>query len=347
MTEAPRIAVVLLNLGAPDGPAAVRPFLFNLFNDPAILGLPAVVRWPLARLIAGRRAKVAAEIYESLGGGSPLLANTEAQARALGVVLGGGRTFRVFIAMRYCHPLSAPAAREVAAWRPDRVVVLPLYPQFSTTTTGSSLRAWRRAARAAGVVAPTASLCCYPTASGLIAAHVRLVKDQLEAVGAARVLFSAHGLPERVVARGDPYRWQVERMAAAIAAAARLDDWVVCYQSRVGPLRWIGPATEDEIRRAGGDGVAVVVVPIAFVSEHSETLYELDVLYRGVAEQAGLAGYHRVPALGVDDTFVTALAALARTAGAAEGMVSGDGGRICPRGYRGCPHHGPPPAEGG
>ena len=343
MAGAPRTAVVLFNLGAPDGPPALRPFLFSLFNDPAIIGLPALVRWPLAHLIAGRRAKLAAEIYRSLGGGSPLLANTEAQARALGEALGAG-TFRVFIAMRHWHPLSARAAAEVAAWRPDRVVLLPLYPQYSTTTTGSSLAAWRRAA--AGMDAPTAAVCCYPDVPDLIAAQARLVQGELEAGGPARVLFSAHGLPERVIARGDPYRWQVERTVAAIADLAGLDDWVVCYQSRVGPLEWIGPSIGDEIHRAGADAVSVVVVPVAFVSEHSETLYELDVLYRGIAERAGVAGYRRVPALGADSGFIALLAALARAAAASEGVVSGAVGRLCPRGFAGCPHDGRHTEEG-
>ena len=218
MAGSPRTAVVLLNLGAPDGALAVRPFLFNLFNDRAIVGLPAVLRWPLAHFIAGRRAKIAAGIYASLGGGSPLLANTEAQAQVLGDALAGTGEFGVFIAMRYWHPLSARVAVEVAAWRPDRVVLLPLYPQFSTTTTGSSLAAWRRAAATAGIDAPTVSVCCYPEVSEFIAAHARLVRYELEAAGPARVLFSAHGLPERIIARGDPYRWQVERTAAAIAS---------------------------------------------------------------------------------------------------------------------------------
>jgi len=347
MADAVRTAVVLLNLGAPDGPPAVRPFLFNLFNDPAIIGLPAVLRWPLARFITARRAKLAAEIYRGMGGGSPLLANTEAQARALDAALGGEAEYRVFIAMRYWHPLSAETAREVAAWRPARIVLVPLYPQFSTTTTGSSLAAWRRAAMAAGIDAPTASLCCYPAAAGVIGAHARLVRRELDEAGGARILFSAHGLPERVVARGDPYRWQIERTAAAIAAAARLDDWVVCYQSRVGPLEWIGPSTEDEINRAGRDGVPVVVVPIAFVSEHSETLYELDVLYRGVAKGAGVPGYYRVPALGADAEFIAALAALVRGAAAAEETVSEVRGRLCPRRLAGCPHRGPLAEEGG
>ncbi len=346
MSGVERIAVILLNLGAPDGPAAARPFLFNLFNDPAMIGLPAILRWPLAHFIAGRRAREASKIYETLGGGSPLLANTEMQADALQRTLDGEAAFRVFIAMRYWHPLSAGVARKVAAWRPHRVVVLPLYPHFSTTTTGSSFLAWRRAARAAGVAAPTASICCYPTAAGLVEAHARLVRTALETAGVARVLFSAHGLPERVVAGGDPYRWQVEQMAAAVAEAAGLQDWVVCYQNRVGPLEWIGPATEDEIRRAGRDGVPLVVTPIAFVSEHSETLYELDVLYRGIAEQAAVPDYHRVPALGVDQAFIDALAALARRAVGAEGTVSETGGRLCPRGHGRCPHPGPPPEPG-
>ena len=347
MAQAARIAIVLLNLGAPDRPEAVRPFLFNLFNDAAIIGRPWIARWPLAHFIAGRRAAAATKIYETLGGSSPLLANTEAQARALDGALDGDEVFRVFIAMRYWHPLSTQTAREVAAWRPDRIVLLPLYPQFSTTTTGSSLIAWRRAARAEGITAPTASICCYPTAAGLIEVHARLVRGQLEATGTARVLFSAHGLPERIVAGGDPYRWQVERMATAVAEAARLEDWVVCYQSQVGPLRWIGPATEDEIRRAGGEGVPVVVVPIAFVSEHSETLYELDVLYRGVAESAGVPGYHRVPALGTEAAFVAALATLAREGAGTEGTVSEVGGRLCPRSCGRCPHGGLPPGEEG
>ena len=347
MAQAARTAVVLFNLGGPDGPGAVRPFLLNLFSDPAIIGLPRILRWPLAYYIAGRRAGPAAKIYESLGGGSPLLANTEAQARALGEALGDDGAFRVFIAMRYWHPLSGRTAREVAAWRPDRVVLLPLYPQFSTTTTGSSLVAWWRAAAVAGIAAPTASICCYPAAAGLIDAQARLVRRALEAAGPARVLFSAHGLPKRIVARGDPYRWQVERTAAAVAEAAGLDDWVVCYQSRVGPLEWIGPTTEDEIRRAGGERAAVVVVPIAFVSEHSETLYELDVLYRGVAERAGVPGYHRVAALGVDEAFIAALAALVRGADAVEGTVSEAGGRLCAGEHGGCPRRGPEAGQGG
>src|SRR5438309_4498722 len=153
-----RTAIVLFNLGGPDRPQSVRPFLFNLFNDRAIIALPQPFRWLLARLISGRRAAIARAIYDRMGGGSPLLANTEAQARALEAALGPDH--RCFVAMRYWHPLSDAAARAVASWQPDRIVLVPLYPQYSTTTTSSSLAAWHEAARRTGLTAPTAALCC-------------------------------------------------------------------------------------------------------------------------------------------------------------------------------------------
>ncbi len=301
-----KTAVVLFNLGGPDRPGAVRPFLFNLFNDPAIIGAPGPLRWLLAQWISRRRAPLARKIYEEIGGASPLLANTEAQAKALEAALNAGDgddQVRVFIAMRYWHPMSSEVARAVEAYGPDQVVLLPLYPQFSTTTTGSSLTDWARAAAAAGLGAPTRSLCCYPTQTGFVTEVAGLLRSALTVVGARaegapRVLFSAHGLPKKFIERGDPYQWQIEQTAAAVAevvvgavagAAAVPDlDWRVCYQSRVGPLEWIGPSTDAEIARAGAEGRPVVVVPIAFVSEHSETLVELDIEYRRLAEDKGV-----------------------------------------------------------
>ena len=343
-----RVAVVLFNLGGPDRLDAVGPFLRNLFSDPAIIALP----WPLRRVIAAvaayRRAPEARRVYARLGGGSPLLANTEVQARALEAELADLGEARVFIAMRYWHPLSEETARAVAAYAPDEVVLLPLYPQFSTTSSGSSLAAWRRAARAAGLSAPTRALCCYPTEPSLVAAHAGLIAPALEAAGGARrarILFSAHGLPKKLIEKGDPYRWQVERTAHAVAAAlgeAEL-DWVVCYQSRVGPLEWIGPSTGDEIGRAGADGVPVVVVPIAFVSEHSETLVELDIEYRELAAANAVPAYVRVPALGTEAGFIRALGDLVRRARTGEGLSSQDGGRICPAACGRCPQAAPGP----
>ncbi len=347
-----RVAVVLFNLGGPDGPGAVRPFLFNLFADPAIIRLPNPFRFLIASLISGRRAKPAGEIYAQLGGKSPLLENTQAQAAALESVLGadpeadpagGGAETKVFIAMRYWHPMSAETAARVKAYDPDLVVLLPLYPQFSTTTTASSAKAWAEAANTVGLTAPTRLLCCYPTQAGFIDGTADLIRPLYEAAkahGKPRVLFSAHGLPKKVVASGDPYQWQCERTAESIAAALGIDDldWINCYQSRVGPMEWIGPSTDAEIRRAGQDGVPILVVPMAFVSEHSETLVEIEVEYRHLAKEAGVPHFTRVPTVGVHPGFIDGLAALVRQTVAGKAAIcSQKGDRICPSNFSGCP----------
>jgi ferrochelatase len=308
-----------MNLGGPDVISAVRPFLYNLFSDPAIIRLPAPLRLPLAWLIAARRTPVARGIYARLGGGSPLLANTEAQARALTASLN--TEYRCFVAMRYWHPLTAETARAVARWQPHEIVCLPLYPQFSTTTTGSSLAAWKQEAARAGLVCATRVIHSYPTAPGFIAAladRVRPVLAETARDGArVRLLLSAHGLPERIVRAGDPYPQEVEQTAAALVAELRAQggadlDWVVCYQSRIGPLAWIGPSIEHEVRRAGRDRVPLVVAPISFVSEHSETLVELDHDYRRLAAECGVPAYYRVQTVGTSPAFIAALAALVR-----------------------------------
>ena len=313
-----RRAVVLMNLGGPDSLRSVRPFLYNLFSDPAIIGLPAWLRLPLAWLIAVRRGVVARGIYAQLGGLSPLLANTEAQAQALEAELGA--EYRCFIAMRYWHPLTAATVSAVKAWRPDETVLLPLYPQFSTTTTASSLDAWRKEARRQKFDGKTRAIRSYPAVEGFVAAVAGLIACTLktvEATGApVRLLFSAHGLPLKIVARGDPYPSEVECTAAAVVRALARPglDWRVCFQSRVGPLAWLGPSIDEELRRAGRDGVTVVVAPISFVSEHSETLVELDRDYRHLAAACGVPAYHRVPTVGTDPRFISALAELVRGA---------------------------------
>jgi protoporphyrin/coproporphyrin ferrochelatase len=311
-----RRAVVLMNLGGPDSLGSVRPFLYNLFSDPAIIRLPGFLRLPLAWLIASRRAATARAIYAQLGGSSPLLANTQAQAQALAAELGS--EYRCFIAMRYWHPLTAAAVGAVKAWRPDQTILLPLYPQFSTTTTASSLEAWRREAVRQGLGGVTRAIRSYPAERGFIAALAALVAETLDVAaaeaGPLRLLFSAHGLPLKIVAAGDSYPSEVERTAAAVVEALARPglDWRVCFQSRVGPLAWLGPSVEEELRRAGRDGVAVVVAPISFVSEHSETLVELDRDYRHLAEACGVPAYHRVATVGTDRRFITALADLVR-----------------------------------
>ena len=324
-----KIAVVLFNLGGPDGPDAVRPFLFNLFNDPAIIGLPGILRTAVAKLISSRREESAKANYALMGGGSPLLPETRRQAATLETALAArspGDEIRCFIAMRYWHPMTDATAAEVAAWGPDEIVLLPLYPQFSTTTTGSSAKAWGEAYRGPGKVR---TVCCYPAAAGLIEAHARLIRESWAAAGhpgPVRLLFSAHGLPEKVVKAGDPYQVQIEATCAAVAAALGEGwDWKVCYQSRVGPMKWIGPSTDDEIRAASAEGLALVVTPIAFVSEHVETLVELDHEYGELARTAGCPAYVRVPALGIDNVFIDSLAEMAIASLGRSGTSSGDG----------------------
>jgi protoporphyrin/coproporphyrin ferrochelatase len=309
--------------------------------------VPFFVRPLLARIIAYARTKVATANYAILGGGSPLLRLTEEQARALEAALPEFDA-RCFVAMRYWHPFSEPVAREVRAWAPEEVLLLPLYPQYSTTTTGSSLTAWREAAAQAGLVAPVTTLCCYhiePAYVSATAAGVRRAYDsaQAELAGKAklRVLFSAHGLPETIVKRGDPYQMQIERTAAAVVRSLAIDglDWSVCYQSRATPQKWLEPSIEQAIEAAAHDQTAVLVVPIAFVSEHSETLVELDVEYRDLAMKKRLPGYFRVPTQNSDPAFIAALAGLVRTArDRGPGLCSWAGGQTCPSGHRDCPH---------
>jgi ferrochelatase len=346
-------AVVLYNLGGPNGPDDVQPFLFNLFNDPMIIGAPAPIRWFLAQMISRRRAPIAREIYAHIGGGSPLLANTCAQADALEAALNAtedDETYRCFVAMRYWHPMCDAVMGKVMATRPDRIVLLPLYPQFSTTTVGSMMRIWEQTARKRKLDSPVTSLCCYPTDPGFIGAVTDLLASAIEEASRdakkLRVLFSAHGLPKQIVEGGDPYQSQVEQTAAAVMDNLGQDlDWLCCYQSQVGPLEWIGPSTDDEIARAGADGRSVIIVPIAFVSEHSETLVELDIEYRHLAEKAGVPEYIRVSTVGTAPAFIAGLVDLVRAniaagcdicSGDAEASGAG-GGRICATEWSKCP----------
>lgn len=336
-----RVAVVLFNLGGPDGQASVKPFLFNLFNDPAIIGLPGFVRTPLARLISGRREATAQANYALMGGGSPLLPETRRQARALEAALADrlpGDEVRAFIAMRYWAPLTEETAADVAAWGPDEIVLLPLYPQYSTTTTESSLKLWAETYAGSGV---SRTVCCWPEAPGWIEAQAEAVRDKLAEAGdrPVRVLFSAHGIPESLITKkGDPYQEQVESTCAAIAARAGLPpaSWSICYQSRVGPMKWLGPSTVEAIEQAARDGVGVVVVPAAFVSEHVETLVELDIEYGELAHRLGVTPYLRTPTVGVSAAFIADLAEAAVDALSRTGVAPYGPG--CRAAWKACPH---------
>lgn len=336
-----KIAVVLFNLGGPDGPDDVQPFLKNLFSDPAIIRSPLPVRFLVSRLISKTRAPSARENYARMGGGSPLLPETRKQAAALDAELTKrGRVAKSFIAMRYWKPYAADAVGEVLAWGATKVVLLPLYPQFSTTTTASSLKSWKQAGGPAGV-----AVCCYPDTPKFVEAHARKLIDTWEAAGRppnVRCLLSAHGLPEIVVKSGDPYQWQVEYTVAALKPHLPADwEIEICYQSRVGPLKWIGPPTDASIEKAAADGKAILLSPIAFVSEHIETLVELDFEYKHLADKHGAKVYLRAPALGADEGFIGTLADLVEESLADAGgpIRSSCGGRICPANWKDCPNH--------
>ncbi len=335
-----RAAIVLFNLGGPDSLDAVEPFLRNLFPDPAVLPSPSVLGHPLARFAAKRRAPVAREIYAKLGGASPINEETSKQAGALEAELSArGRSVRTFVAMRCWRPLISETFEEVRSWSPEKIVLLPLYPQYSTTTTGSSFAEWERLSQPIELSTRAVRVCCYPQAAGFIDAMAGLIHDTLTRTMPNvdyRLLLSAHGLPKRTVARGDPYAWQVEQTAKTLVQRLGITglDWRLTFQSRVGPLAWTGPATDDEIRIAGKDVKGVVVAPIAFVSEHSETLVELDIEYARLAHDSGVPDYLRVPTVGVDPLFISALADLVEQA-LDEGATFA-GARSCPASFARC-----------
>ena len=334
-----RVAVVLFNLGGPDRLSSVQPFLFNLFRDPAILQAPAAVRYPLAALISTLRGPSARANYAHMGGASPLLAQTRAQAKALETVLVERRPdadVRVFVAMRYWRPFTEETAAEVEAFEPHEIVLLPLYPQYSTTTTASSLAAWSDAYLGE---ARQRAVCCYPAEAGLVSAHAARIQSAWEAAGKpanVRLLFSAHGLPERCIEAGDPYQQQVEQTCRSVLAALDTEwDWRICYQSRVGPMKWLGPTTPEAISEACCDGMGVLIAPIAFVSEHVETLVELDRDYARLAQAAGCKVYLRAAAVGTEPGFIAGLAdmvesALIRRGIEPEGVACDPGCVACP-----------------
>jgi ferrochelatase len=340
-----KTAIVLFNLGGPDGPDSIKPFRVNLFSDKAIIRAPIFIRFWLARLIAASSAKAAAENYARMGSKSPLLELTTRQARALEAALGGEA--KVFIAMRYWHPFSREAAKAIKAYDPDRIVLLPLYPQFSTTTTGSSLSDWHEAAAKAGLIKPTTTVCCYFSDAAYIKSIATLVDEGIAEAKATlapgiplRLLFSAHGLPESIVKAGDPYQQEVEASVAAVMAQLADKDVqsLVCYQSRATPQKWLSPSTIEAIEEAGRDQVAVLLVPIAFVSDHIETLVELDIENRELADENHVPGYFRAKVPNDDGPFIAALADIVRRAAAAgDGLCSQAPSRSCDVMHGDCP----------
>ena len=308
-------AIILFNLGGPDKIESVEPFLFNLFNDPAILNLPTLLRYPLAKLISNRRTPVAKKIYEKLGGSSPILKLTKEQSGALEIKLNQNQTkeeYKCFIVMRCWNPRAKDVIKDVQLFEPDEIVLMPLYPQYSAATSGSSIKEWEDVCKKNNYNVKTSTICCYPTDNNFIRAHTKEIIKKIKDLKNFKLIFSAHGLPEKNIKKGDPYQWQVEQSVKKIVESLNNEnlDWILSYQSRVGPLKWIGPSTEATIVENSKIGKHIVLVPIAFVSEHSETLVELDIEYKEIADTNGCKNYTRVPALGINEDFIKAMSEL-------------------------------------
>ena len=308
-------AIILFNLGGPDKLDNVEPFLFNLFNDPAILSLPIFFRFPLAKLIANRRAPTAKKIYKALGGSSPILKLTEEQAEALELKLNKDdnlSSYKCFVVMRCWHPRAENVIKKVINYDPNEVILMPLYPQYSAATSGSSIKEWNDICLKNNYKVKTSTICCYPTDVNFVEAHKKEILKTIKNLKNFKLIFSAHGLPEKNIKKGDPYQWQVEQSVEKIVNSININslDWILSYQSRVGPLKWIGPSTEDVIVENSKLGKHIVLVPIAFVSEHSETLVELDIEYKELADKNGCKNYSRVPALGTNENYIKAMSNL-------------------------------------
>ena len=308
-------AVILFNLGGPDKLESVEPFLFNLFNDPAILNLPSFLRYPLAKLISNRRAPVAKKIYEELDGSSPILKLTIEQSDALEKKLNQNQAineYKCFVVMRCWNPRANDVIQQVKLYKPNEIVLMPLYPQYSAATSGSSIKEWKDVCKKNDYNIKTSTICCYPADKNFINAHTKEIIKKIKNLKNFKLIFSAHGLPEKNIKKGDPYQWQVERSVKKIVEKLNDEslDWILSYQSRVGPLKWIKPSTDDTIVKNSKIGKHIVLVPIAFVSEHSETLVELDIEYKKLAEDNGCKNYTRVPALGTNEDFMNALSEL-------------------------------------
>jgi len=327
-----RIGVLLFNLGGPERLEDVRPFLFNLFADPDIIRLPwRAMQKPLAWLISTQRYKKSRGYYEQIGGGSPLRRITEEQARALERSLESRSiSARAYVGMRYWNPFIEEALDQIRRDKIDQLVVLPLYPQFSVSTTGSSLNRMHDIARETGQALPSTSVVCsfeaYPNYIDAMtaAASEELARFPDTDPSKTHILFSAHSVPVRYIEEGDPYLDHTRRTVELIMQ--QLGDqrpYTLSFQSKVGPVEWLTPATNETIPKLAKEGVSqLMLVPVSFVSEHSETLYEMDILYRDVAANAGISHYRRVPTMNCRPDFIEALASLVERALSLAGVPS-------------------------
>jgi ferrochelatase len=331
-------AVILFNLGGPDKPESVEPFLFNLFNDPAIINIPSIFRHPLAKFISKKRAPIAKNIYKEIGNKSPILELTQDQAKSLENNLSKKGDYKCFIVMRCWHPRASNVIKKVREYNPEEIILLPLYPQYSASTSGSSINEWRDLCKKENYTVKTKTICCYPTENNFIASHISLINKTLRVIedNNFKLIFSAHGLPKSKIKKGDPYQWQVEETVKKIMSNLENEklNYIISYQSRVGPLKWIGPLTDEVIIKHSKEKKGIVIVPIAFVSEHSETLVELDIEYKKLAEKNGCSFYKRVAALGTEENFIKGLTELVLKQETRGNFISSS---MCPNKYVKCP----------
>jgi len=317
VTAKKKISVVLFQLGGPDSSDAVEPFLYNLFCDPDIINFFGAwfARRPLARYIARNRTSVVREHYDAIGGHSPIRLLTERQARALEAALAPHCDARCFIAMRYWDPLTAKAAAEVNAAGNSELVLLPLYPQYSFATTSSSLKEWKRVYHPNGNAARTRTIekfFDHPLYIQSVAEKIALTLTHFDEPDHAHIVFSAHGLPLSLIERGDPYAKQVEETVRLVMQrGAWKNQHTLCYQSKVGRRKWLSPSLTETIERLAGTGEKhLLIVPIAFVTEHIETLHEINIEAREESHKLGVEQFEMMPAVGDSPTFISALADL-------------------------------------
>jgi len=263
---------------------------------------------------------------------------TQDQAKSLENNLSKKDDYKCFVVMRCWYPRASNIIKKVREYNPEEMILLPLYPQFSASTSGSSIGEWNDLCKKENYKVKTKTICCYPTENYFIESHVSLIKKTLKTLENKnfKLLFSAHGLPENKIKKGDPYQWQVEQTVQGIMSKFTNEnlDYVICYQSRVGPLKWIGPSTDEIIIKYSREKKGIVIVPVAFVSEHSETLVELDIEYKKLAEKNGCSFYKRVPALGIEENFIKGLAELVLQQKTRGNFVSSV---MCPNKYVKCP----------
>jgi ferrochelatase len=327
MSEGKRIAVVMFQLGGPDTLAAVEPFLYNLFCDPDIINFPGsfLARKPLAKLISTTRSKKVRHHYAEIGGGSPIRRLTAQQARALETALRPHLATRTIVAMRYWHPGTEAAISSLESMPFDELVLLPLYPQCSFATTGSSLKEWDRLYKPIGPVKVIDHFFDHPDYIAGIVARINGILSQLRHPEDVHLVFSAHGLPVSLIEKGDPYQGHIE---ATTKLVRELGAWpnphILCYQSRVGPQKWLQPSLTGTIERMAGEGIKrMLVIPLSFLTEHIETLYEINIEARALAESLGVTEFHMMPALNDSPLLIRALADLVlRSVGVRAGVAS-------------------------